>query len=272
MNSNADHINVSHTIEVGYISTVDEPDEWIAQYKKRLDTPTREVYEPLQHAYKYFNNELFDSSLPDCVLTVQRKSFRVFGYFSPGRFVAASAHQKCDEIALNPMRFLDRPTIAVFGTLVHEMCHLWQHHHGTQSRNGYHNREWGNKMKEVGLYPSHSGQPGGKETGDQMTHYIIEGGPFERLAKDLIDNGSKLYWHDPTGARSASIMGALILPTPSTSSIPPAQLGEPVVSVVAPLNRSNRVRYVCPACHARAWGKPALSLICGVCAIPLLPG
>ena len=39
----------------------------------------------------------------------------------------------------------------ILGTLVHEMCHQWQHELGNPSRSGYHNKEWGNKMKEVGL-------------------------------------------------------------------------------------------------------------------------
>ena len=39
-------------------------------------------------------------------------------------------------------------------------------------RTGYHNREWASKMLEVGLVPSDTGQPGGKQTGQHMTHYI----------------------------------------------------------------------------------------------------
>jgi hypothetical protein len=33
-------------------------------------------------------------------------------------------------------------------------------------------------MKEIGLQPSTIGQPGGKETGQSVTHYIIPGGAF----------------------------------------------------------------------------------------------
>jgi hypothetical protein len=34
-------------------------------------------------------------------------------------------------------------------------------------------------MKEVGLYPSSTGAVGGKETGQRMSDYIIDGGPFD---------------------------------------------------------------------------------------------
>jgi len=34
-------------------------------------------------------------------------------------------------------------------------------------------REWAAKMKEISLQPSKAGQPGGKQTGQSVTHYII---------------------------------------------------------------------------------------------------
>jgi hypothetical protein len=56
---------------------------------------------------------------------------------------------------------------AVFGgvlsTLVHEQAHLWQHHFGKPGRGRYHNREWAAKMVEIGLIPSATGEPGGKQ-------------------------------------------------------------------------------------------------------------
>ena len=36
-------------------------------------------------------------------------------------------------------------------------------------------------MEAIGLMPSHSGKPGGKRTGQQMTHYILDGGSYDTL-------------------------------------------------------------------------------------------
>jgi hypothetical protein len=58
------------------------------------------------------------------------------------------------------------------------MVQVWQHNRGTAPKRGYHNKEWAAKMKTVGLYPSNSGMVGGRETGQQMTHYIIPHGVF----------------------------------------------------------------------------------------------
>ena len=37
-------------------------------------------------------------------------------------------------------------------------------------------------MEAVGPYPERYGAPGGKETGQKVSHYIAAGGPFERHA------------------------------------------------------------------------------------------
>src|SRR2546430_12513985 len=76
------------------------------------------------------------------------------------------------------------------------MAHLWQHHFGTPPRGGgyYHNREWAAKMKEIGLYPSSTGAAGGKETGQNMSHYVIAGGAFATACAALVSDGFKLAW------------------------------------------------------------------------------
>ena len=58
------------------------------------------------------------------------------------------------------------------------MTHLEQHHFGQPSRNGYHNKQWAELMKSVGLFPSDTAQPGGKETGQRGGE--IEGGKGSR--------------------------------------------------------------------------------------------
>ena len=56
------------------------------------------------------------------------------------------------------------------------MAHVWQETMGEPSRRGYHNRQWAEKMREVGLQPTSTGEPGGMETGQAVTHYIIPEG------------------------------------------------------------------------------------------------
>jgi hypothetical protein len=40
-------------------------------------------------------------------------------------------------------------------------------------------------MHEIGFHPSDTGLPGGKETGQSCSHYIISGAPYARAYADL---------------------------------------------------------------------------------------
>lgn len=71
--------------------------------------PTATTYEELRRAFDFFNDKLFDGSLPPCLLTLQREK-RTYGYFSAGRF-GTRRGDTTDEIALNPEYFAVVPVI-----------------------------------------------------------------------------------------------------------------------------------------------------------------
>jgi len=193
-------------------------------------SPTADTYDALGRIYKFMNWKLFRNKLPECLITLQRKS-RCYGYFSPSRFKRNDGITS-DEIALNPAHFDTRPHKEIIATLVHEMVHLWQQHHGTPSRGSYHNREWADKMITVGLHPSSTGEQGGRETGDKMSHFIIEGGAFELAYRELEKSGLKLVWSE-------------VKPEPNKSS-----------------RSGNRQKYSCPSCGTNIWGAEGIAAIC----------
>lgn len=200
---------------------------------------TTQQYLRLDVAYQYFNTHLFDGQLPTCLITLQRK--KCYGYFSPDQFMGKNGNPQktTDEIALNPDHF-GRTEKEVLSTLVHEMVHLWQQHFGKTSRRSYHNKEWGHKMEEIGLMPTRTGQPGGKRTGQKVTHYIIEGGRFDTLVTHLLSiQGGIIEW------KSFSAEGTS---KPRTKS---------------------KIKYTCPECGQNAWAKPGANLVCGNCGLPM---
>ena len=217
--------------------------------------PTFQAYDELQKAYDFFNRRLWNNELPNCLLTLQRKKANGYGYFSSKRFVGQQG--ETDELAMNPQHFHCREIKDVLSTLVHEIAHLRQAHSGKPGRGKYHNKEWGTLMKAVGLHPSNTGKPGGKETGDQMTHYIIEGGPFDVACNELLASGFELSWSEKN-----RIAEALANPVEGD---PDGGDGDPV----EPKDRSNRHKYTCPGCRLNAWGKPNILLMCGQCKLEL---
>jgi ssDNA-binding Zn-finger/Zn-ribbon topoisomerase 1 len=221
---------------------------WIAQSTSPR-TPTEETYLEFQSAYSLFNNELFDSRLPDCVITLQRRP-GTLGYFCRQRFINRDGH-RTDEIALNPTHFAARTDVGVLSTLVHEMAHLSQFHFGRLRRAGYHCREWADRMIAVGLQPSDTGLPGGRQTGYHMTHFIIDGGPFDILTRQMITSGFKLSWLE--------------------AEVPISDL-TPVKAPRFPEDDdgSHRWKFTCPKCGFNAWAKPNGLVDCGTCHI-LMP-
>jgi len=197
--------------------------------------PTRSTYDGLTEAYDFFNRRLFGSRLPRCLITMQRQK-KAYGYFAGGRFGTKNGDEVTDEIALNPAYFRTRTTRESLSTLVHEMTHLEQHHEGKPSRSGYHNKQWAGLMRRVGLIPSDTGAPGGKDTGQQMTHYIEPGGAFDQACAELEAQGFAVryveLWGDPEKRRKKA---------------------------------ASKTKYTCPDCAANAWAKPAINLICGDC-------
>jgi SprT-like family len=222
--------------------------------------PTRDTYDALQHAYDHFNWVLFESELPNCLITLQRKG-RSYGYFCRKRFIRGDGI-RCDEIALNPIHFKTRSLEDILSTLVHEMVHLWQYHFGKSGRGRYHNRQWAEKMKSIGLQSSNTGVPGGNELGDQMTHYVIEEGPFARACAELINKDFKIEWQEDT--LQIEPLGTINIKGGETT-------GDPVSEPKAPLGTKagKRVKYTCPICGLNAWSRHDARLICGEDQLPM---
>ncbi len=256
--------------------------------------PTSELYESLQTAYEHFNKELFGSHLVKVIFTVQRQK-GVMGYFAPERWGNLKG-VKCHEIAINPSYIANARLIEVMQTLVHEMVHCWQHCFGNPGRTYYHNKEWANKMIEIGLMPSSTGEPGGKITGQHMSDYIIKGGrflsAFEKLEKK---KKFQLQWIDrkslprlfepiiadpqkPEDNKPAVI--AFLANNPEIKDFDEEKLipyeikqQESSFSELMPedfiieqaAKKKTRQRYICYSCDTKVYGKPNLNIRCEDC-------
>lgn len=198
---------------------------------------TEKQYGELSRAYEFFNKRLWDGKLPPCMIVLGGRP-KIGGYYCPKKYAPRGAEDTSGclaELCMNPLHF-DRPVKETLGTLVHEMAHCWQQELATPPRAGYHNREWGKEMERVGLMPSATGAPDGPKTGQRMSHYIIEGGLFDRLADEFIQEFA-IEW----------------------KSLPALKKKRP----------KSKLKYVCPQCQQKAWAKPDAELACGRCKMDL---
>ncbi|MCF6783392.1 hypothetical protein [Stutzerimonas stutzeri] len=163
-----------------------------------MTKPTQQVYEELQKAYEFFNQELFDGRLPSCVITLQRQH-DTYGYFSANQFQSRVGGQQAHEIALNPSYFAVRTIHETLSVLVREMVSLDQTLNTKRDklpRRRYRNTEWADMCEQIGLMPSSTGLPGGRRVGDNVQTYVIEGGRFDIACSRLVDEAFTLSWVD----------------------------------------------------------------------------
>lgn len=107
------------------------------------------------------------------------------GHFSPDRW----HNEKNDlqsEISLNPA-LLEESGETIMAYLVRLMVSAWQYQYGTYPSYGYGycNQEFADKMREIGLPLSDTGEPGGNETGIRLSHYVDPEGAFIKSVKEM---------------------------------------------------------------------------------------
>lgn len=196
---------------------------------------TKRAYLSFADAYTYFNDVLFEGKLPSCVITMQRHK-GALGYHCDQRFI--QGEDIVTEIAMNPSYFTQRTIEETVSTLVHEMVHLWQYKYGKPPKAGYHNKEWGQKMKDIGLWPSATGQEGGKEVGTKMSHYILQDREFKIACDKFLSLGEFVLYSDRVTDESQK---------------------------KAKKKAESKTKFTCHGCQANAWGKPSLNIICADC-------
>ncbi len=220
-------------------TTVEPEDAHRSETAPTAADPGLSLYLALHRAFHYFNEHLFEKSLPPCLITLQRSRV-ARGTFDPARFEARFGDGSIDELSLNPDAFLNRTDREILSTLVHEQVHLWQRYFGAPSKAVAHNREWVVKMESIGLIPSSTGAPGGKQTGPRVSHYIQPNGPFDIACTALLAGDFQLSWQ------------SLVRPRPMRTTRRP-------------------MRFRCPVCRQSAVGRDGNLLACGRCDVDMVP-
>lgn len=193
----------------------------------RINDPTAELYGGLQSAYDFINREVFEPTfgflLPNCMITL-RASGRTLGYFWPDRFLGGDG-EFTHEIAVNPGLFNYRSIDLSLSVVAHEMVHLLQFVDGSCGRTGYHNKEFANRMEQIGLIASTTGKADGARTGQSMSHYIDPNGLYIQKIREFLVDGFRRRWGDRFAGSLTmewTPEEAPLPPTLSTSSTPAA--------------------------------------------------
>lgn len=223
------------------------------------------IYDEIKTAFDYYNKNLFNNELPECVLTLTRQA-KTKGYFINDKFINNT--DKKHEISLNPEYFLEKNTQKILSTLVHEMCHLKMVHIGHSSKSGYHDKKWAEEMKNIGLIPSTTGKPGGQETGYAVSHYIQKNGNFEIFTNKLLNQGFQFNWKESTIKyeiiEKNQITNEFLQNIQENKRI--IEINDNEVAIIEKeikTKSGKRIKYSCGC--SNIWGKNGLQIKCNLC-------
>jgi hypothetical protein len=213
--------------------------------------PSLEQQQSFQAAYEHLDRALFGGVLPPCYLTFTRAHQVIGGYFSPNRWSDDNGNV-AHEIALNAEAVARHDLLTVYGWLIHEMVHLWQFEFGKPSRGGYHNREFADRCKAIGLQPQDLDT--GREVGQRVNTSLIPGS----LAEEAI----------------ASLPDMAIFPWAASSIFEGGQQegegeGKQEQKGKGKGGKATRRKFTCGTCGLNAWAKPGAKLICGDCQVSM---
>ena len=159
-----------------------------------------QIYDQLTKIFDEFNQKLFEEILgdfvPDCIITLQHKS-NMYAEMKPSSYIDLSSNNKVNEICINPQWFGVKPRIEILQYIAHQMVHVYQHAHGEPAGKGKHNEQFLDFMNAIGLMPSDTGMPGGKELGGKkVLNYPIPDGAFLKVANELAESKHLVSWFE----------------------------------------------------------------------------
>lgn len=229
------------------------------------------IYDEIKTAFDFYNKKLFNNELPECVITLTKKA-NSKGYFIYNNFI--NNDKKKHEISLNSEYFFDKSVKKTLSTLVHEMCHLKMAHIGHKSTSGYHDKTWAKEMKKIGLIPSSTSLPGGKETGFIMSHYIQKNGIFERVTEELFNQGFNFDWKNSNNKYEIFEKNKITDETIKniTKNTKIIDLSDKEFIIITKNNcKKNGIRIKYSCLCSNIWGKPNLNINCNKCHKPFIP-
>lgn len=221
--------------------------------------PTYRQAAALIAMFDYYNAELFNNELDRTAIILcwtHRKSI-TGGFFCADKWTDEDG-RKISELAINANLMRSTTLTTLHKIMAHEMVHALQHQRGTSGREGYHNADFCNICREIGLPPVNAKtneevQPGGGAP--SCGNNVAEDGAFLAAFRALPDDAVFPFESDPIEGDGSDQDGDDDGGEgEGEGSDGPAEEKKP--------RRGVRSRYTCPVCGLRVWAKAGVRLMC----------
>ena len=221
---------------------------------------TTELYARFEECVSLIGETFFTSkgkhAFPKIVLAINnRVSSCVVAFVQADALYDTGSKEKVQYLGINPY-YLDRTVPEVLATLCHELCHVYENAYIHIPRGGYHDKQWVQLMHECGLEPKFL-----NKSKTAVTHTIVEDGVFDKFVASFLESHGEDYFHICSYARLLEVKPSAIQGGGEDGEPRADNADKPVKKY----NR-NKVKYTCPDCGAKVWGKAGLGIECITCA------
>lgn len=224
-----------------------------------------ELYAKIQAVIDELDSTFFSGngkeSIPELVFAINNQCGAcVTAFVSPDALYDKFNNKKLQYLGINP-KYLGRDASEILATICHELCHLYENAYIHIPRGGYHDRQWTKLMEGCGLTPVFL-----NKSRTAVSTKIAEGGAFEEFVKTFKEKHGEDYFNIVEYSieiehKTKVALGIEDGDDKEDSSPKADNADKPVKKY----NR-NKVKYTCPDCGVKVWGKPGLHIECSDCA------
>lgn len=229
------------------------------EVKEKEDAYTLEVYGKFQKAIDKIEEVFFlgkdRKKFPRFVFAINNKCKSAVAFVSPNALFDKTDGKKVQYLGINP-RYLDRGTAYVLQTLCHELCHVYEHAYIHIPRGGYHDKQWHELMISCGLEPVYM-----NKSKTSVSDKIIEGGEFEAFVKAFDEENPHFF---NVVEFTQSVVSGWKENNPDAEADEEGAMADNADKPVKTYDR-NKIKYICPSCNAKVWGKAGLHITCSDC-------
>ena len=221
-----------------------------------------ELYSKIQTVIDEIDGRFFSGTdrekIPQLVFAINNKCRTcVVAYVQPDALYDKKTDTKLQYMGINP-DYLDRSIGEILSTVCHELCHVYEHAYIHIPRGGYHDKQWAELMTSCGLEPKYL-----NSSKTAVTHTIIKDGGFDKFIAEFTEKYGADYFNIVSYStevmkRTRKELG--IEDDEDDDTPKPDNADKPIKKY----NR-NKIKYVCPECETKVWGKSGLHIHCTDC-------
>lgn len=222
-----------------------------------------ELYTKIQTAIDEINARFFEGKgkqkIPHVVFAINNRCKScVVAYVQADALYDKSKDEKLQYMAINP-DYLNRNIGEIVSTICHELCHVYEHAYIHIPRGGYHDKQWAELMRDCGLEPKYL-----NKSKTAVTHTINEGGEFASFVKEFTEKHGEGFFNIVSYSSEIQRKTRKELGIEYDGEEDGEPRADNADKPVKKYNR-NKIKYICPECQAKVWGKAGLSIHCNEC-------